>query len=685
MNDLIKKEVENYLIKFPGCVCSLKQHFKNFKIDMYNFIMDYTKILNEKYTFSHRLFWVINKITDFPKCKLCGKPNKRVIKKFNEGYNGTLQYCCHKCCVNSKECLEARINTNMERFGTKTPCENKEIQNKVEKTCLDRYGSKCYTSSVDGKEKIKHINLERFGVDTYSKSNQFKKIMSDVWKNRSNLEKDIIYKKSSQTKLERYGDPNYNNKKPKIKVKKQKSNPEDIKNKTKKTNLERYGVEYVMCNPTILQKSRETQLKKYGCLYTQTEEFKKRLIECNRKKYNRDWGLQSTIIRDKCKQTLIDKFGVDNYFKDSDFKQKIIIKKLNKTYDRLCTNTSIIPLFTREEFLSDPFSKEFKWKCLHCNSIITSKRSTSRKCEDSLYVRCWNCYPNKGLSVAEKDIFNLVYNYCNDVKETVRNIIPNKELDIYIPSKKLAIEYNGLYWHNNTMLRGDTKYHLNKTELCENKGIQLIHIFEDEYDYKKDIVLSRIKNLIGVYDNIVYARKCIIKEIDSKIKNNFLYNNHIQGSCNSKYNYGLYYDNELISIMTFGNLRIALGSKSKENTYELLRFCNKLGYHIPGAASKLFKYFIKIINPNKIISYADRRWSKGNLYYKLGFNLIRKTDPNYWYIINGKREHRFGWRKNILKDKLEKFDENKTEYQNMLDNGYDCVYDCGNYLFEWVR
>lgn len=130
--------------------------------------------------------------------------------------------------------------------------------------------------------------------------------------------------------------------------------------------------------------------------------------------------------------------------------------------------------------------------------------------------------------------------------------------------------------------------------------------------------------------------------------------------------------------MTFGKGRIIMSGNS--NQYELLRFCNKLDTTVVGGADKLLKHFIKMYNPKTIISYADRRWSQGNLYEKLGFKFIHNSKPNYWYIINNKRMYRFGFRKQILIK--EGFDKNKSEHDIMLERGIYRIYDCGNKKYE---
>lgn len=259
-----------------------------------------------------------------------------------------------------------------------------------------------------------------------------------------------------------------------------------------------------------------------------------------------------------------------------------------------------------------------------------------------------------------------------------KTLIKPYELDIFIPSHNIAIEYDGLYWHSE--LHKDKNYHLNKTESCEKQGIKLIHIFEDEWLHKQDIVKSRLKNILGLTETKIFARKCVIKEVPSKDSKLFLDNNHIQGNVNAKIKLGLYYDNELVSIMTFGGLRKTMGNNTKEGVYELMRFCNKLDTTIIGSASRLLSYFIKTYKPIQIVSYADRRWSDGGLYETLGFEFKHNSEPNYFYILRQKREYRFNFRKSELIK--QGFDSTKSEHQIMLERGIYRIYDCGNKRYE---
>ena len=301
---------------------------------------------------------------------------------------------------------------------------------------------------------------------------------------------------------------------------------------------------------------------------------------------------------------------------------------------------------------------------------------------------CSQCSTVIKISKAELEIVDWLKELSiNNIQTSNRNILNNKELDIYLPDHKLAIEFNGIYWHSEDYK--DDNYHLQKTEECLSKGITLIHIFEDEWLMKKNIVKSRIKNLLKLTksNKTIYARNTFIKEIDSVQARKFLDNNHLQGFVGAKIHLGLFYkhnNNEyLVSYMSFGNLRKNLGQREiNDSHYELLRFCNFIDYRVIGGASKLLKYFEKTYKPERIISYADRRWSTGNLYEQLKFTLSHKSKPNYFYLEGNKRHNRFGYRKDIL---ISKYNCNPemTEKEFCRDIlGLTRIYDCGNLVYE---
>lgn len=245
-----------------------------------------------------------------------------------------------------------------------------------------------------------------------------------------------------------------------------------------------------------------------------------------------------------------------------------------------------------------------------------------------------------------------------------------QELDIYIPDKKIAFEFDGLYWH--CELKKDKYYHSKKTYYCKEQGIRLIHIFEDEWLYKRDIVKSNIRHLLHKNINRIYSRKCIIKVLDKDDTKCFLDKNSIKEISVPSINYGLIYDGEIVSIMSFKNIR--------NKTYELMVFCNLLNTTITGGFAKLLKSFISDFNPSCIVSYVDKRWDNGELFDDNGFKHICDKNPDYSYIIGHKRETKTKYRKKNLIN--QGFDANKTENEIMLERGIPRIYDCGTMVFE---
>jgi len=293
-------------------------------------------------------------------------------------------------------------------------------------------------------------------------------------------------------------------------------------------------------------------------------------------------------------------------------------------------------------------------------------------------------------SSAEIELMEIIKNFGFDVnKSKNRGLLEGKEIDIVIEDLKLCIEYNGLYYHTEKMGKG-RNYHLDKTKACNNIGYKLIHIFEDEWVNKKDIVIDKIKHLLLLNkETKIGARKTIIKRIDNNTKNNFLNHYHIQGSDKSTINYGAYYQDELVGVMTFNGNRNM--TKNNNGEYELTRFATKLGYSISGLGSKLLKTFINDVQPKSIISFADIRWTPNvndNLYTKMGFKLIKLIEPNYTYynskINKYKRFHKFNFGKNNIKKKYPNVDLNKSEFEIMSELGYDKIWDCGLIKYQYI-
>jgi hypothetical protein len=194
---------------------------------------------------------------------------------------------------------------------------------------------------------------------------------------------------------------------------------------------------------------------------------------------------------------------------------------------------------------------------------------------------------------------------------------------------------------------------------AKNNGYRLIHIFEHEWLNKQEIIKAKLKSLFNVEQERIYARKCVIKEIDTITKNEFLNKYHIQGEDKSTVKFGLFYKEELVAVMTFGKPRF-----NKNYEWELIRYAT--AKHVIGGASKLLKYFERNYKPKSIITYADRRFSQGNMYFKLGFTTASFTNINYWWIKDDLRLSRYQTQKHKLKNILKFFDKTMTECENLL-------------------
>ena len=291
----------------------------------------------------------------------------------------------------------------------------------------------------------------------------------------------------------------------------------------------------------------------------------------------------------------------------------------------------------------------------------------------------------------------------NEIKEFIeslgftcksnRTILDGKEIDILVEDKKIGFEYNGLYTHmerpeeKSEFLRKGQYYHLTKTRMANNRGYKLVHIFENEFHFKKDIVFSKIKQLLGKNEGLpkVYARKCNIKEINKTTAEVFLNHFHIQGFCSSSTYIGAFYEDKLVGVMSFKN--------RGGGEIELNRFATDYNFHCIGLGGKLFNYYIKNYNPSYIVTFADRRWTvdvDNNLYTKIGFTKDAELPPDYVYY-NGKVDkynvfNKRGFRKNILVSRYpDLLNMNMTESEMTEKLGYSKIWNCGLIRYVWLN
>jgi len=476
-----------------------------------------------------------------------------------------------------------------------------------------------------------------------------------------------------------------------------------VKQQKVQTTLKNYGVENPFQSNIIKKQCIESVEKKYGVKHiSKSDVIKRRKIQTTLKNYGVEYPAQSKVVQDRMKTTVLDKYGVKNIFQHSSFKERVkqtwykkygvdnpskskIIQ--NKKFEKYCKNKvpQILSLIDSLGFeLLSKYKSALEPIKLRCKKCKTEFESTWFGVQQSFGYCCPNCHHSKVCSIGEIEVAEFTESLEVKISKNNRKIVCPLELDIVVEDKKLAIEYCGLYWHGNVWK--DRNYHLSKLHRCEEKGYKLITIFEDEWLLKQDIVKARLKHILGVDTDTIKVRAsaCEIKEIDSKVKNEFLTQYHIQGKDNSSVKLGAYYNTELVAVMTFSKGSLAKGVKSQvQGVWELNRFCSNSSYHVYGIASKFLQYFKTNYDWSQIYSYADRRWSDGNLYKQLGFELVSKTEPNYWYWGNNivGKAHRFNYRKSNLKH-MSNYDPSLTEFQIMALEGYGWIYDCGNLKFK---
>lgn len=343
-------------------------------------------------------------------------------------------------------------------------------------------------------------------------------------------------------------------------------------------------------------------------------------------------------------------------------------EKLTEAHLRSCANTTM-----------NEFRKQYPdYKVLSDN--MKEQTMSANKLSNLVVSK------NRFISKYEREIQDFLLE--NNINfETNRQLLIGKEIDILIPDKHIGIEFDGLKFHTEFFGKKSHGYHLDKTVRCNEQGYGLIHIFEDEYVNNKEIVFSKIKHTLGLDSHLpkVGGRNCLIRKIYKSDTEKFLNKYHIQGFASSTLYYGAFYKERLVCVMCFkhGNM--------KTSDWELNRFASSDEYQYQGVASKMLKTFIREINPDKVISFADRRWTidvNNNLYTKLGFAIDTIGRPDYRYYNEKVNRYKRIHKSSFMKSKLIKkygFDKNMTEWEMARELGYDRIWDCGLIKYVYIN
>ena len=390
------------------------------------------------------------------------------------------------------------------------------------------------------------------------------------------------------------------------------------------------------------------------------------------------------------------------WYKDNPDKVKLISEKISSTFKQKRINNDFSLLLNKvhpdyiQPLLNGDINSlsEILIKCPICgeydkHSFHNIFRINSNDIKPNSHNLCHKCYANISQSSPEleiKSIINTMYN--GKCIENSRSIIPPLELDLYYPEKNVAIEFNGNYWHDENHKPKD--YHFNKFKLCKDKNIRLVSIYESDWCNKHDSIINLLKNIF-IDSKIIYARNCTISKLDHKTKSDFINEYHFYGDSNQgAISYGLYYNDELVSVMSFGKLRGQNKLHNNKDHYELVRFVTKDNTRIIGGASRLFKKFISEYHPVYIICYSDNDFFTGETYNKLGFKLKSLGESiDYQWVKGTKSLSRYECMANKLLEKYPKYRniniECSVEDYIMHDLGYSKLYRCGNSIWEYKQ
>lgn len=458
----------------------------------------------------------------------------------------------------------------------------------------------------------------------------------------------------------------------------ERNSSKEVDEKRRRHNLERWGVENVSQNNEIRKKlSAVMKTDRY------LENRKKTCVE----KYGFDSPMKHSDIKRKRANTCIERYGCEGHTNSKEFYEKRLIDG-SKVDDFMSFRDD--PESYIQSHYEDPPTIHRLESDLGCTNTPIYDILIKHDCRDMVM------HTN---SQIEEEVYRFLVNYVNEARiiRRDRNAIKPREIDLYIPDLQFGIECNPAATHNSTKNIFEDKpvpnnYHQMKSRLCEDRQIQLFHLFGYEWKHKRNIVESMIRYHLNSVDVKIGARNCRVDELSSEECRKFLDENHLQGSMNGSIRLGLRdkQSNELVSVMVFTRMRPTIGTLKcyEENMCELARFCSKLNTSVVGGANKLFKHFVNSYHPSKVVSFSDVAHTSGHLYKTLGFQKVNQSSPSYHWgdIYDDVWLNRVNCQKRFLQKLLndESIDiENQTEKQIMESYGFVQIFDCGTIRWEW--
>jgi len=494
----------------------------------------------------------------------------------------------------------------------------------------------CVKNKIDHRPKCKrcHKNNVSFGYNVNEGKNTYLTYCS---KECSDNSYDRI-QKSKERVVEKYGVDN---------VSKAESVRQKISNNIKKA--------YQVNGDDILSKREQTNQILYGANHWNASEEGREYL---RNKQNNEVDLDRA--RERRKNTLMECYGVSHHSligKDNDV--MTYLYDYNWLYDQYVTQQK-----TLTEISKELGGIRYSWVQERLKSFDIEPRNNT----DSY-------------SLAEQEIYDfLVESGVSDLERGTRSLIPPYEVDIYSPSHMIAIEYNGLYWHSDKFK--DNHYHKMKYEKCRKQGVQLITIFEDEWNEKHDIIKNTLLYKFGLDQREkVFARKCKIGMIDTETYRRFLERNHILGLTNSSIRFGLFYNETLIGVMGFSK-----STQQKASDYDFILERYATSVNAVGGFTKLLSWFCSNYEWETIETFADKRWSDGSLYEKAGFHHKKNISPDYSYVKGDQRISKRNFRSTTGLPDLPGWEQGIRDEKILTQmNGYYRIYDCGKLVYRLIK
>lgn len=490
-------------------------------------------------------------------------------------------------------------------------CNNMRVFNKRDKL---------YKKGCCGKHNIKLTMLEKYGVENPSQVKE-------------------ISEKIRNTMTSKYG--GYGNA------------SKLIKQKTSNTVKEKYGVRNISQLTAIKEKKKTTFISNYGGIGAASKTIRLKMVLTNLKKFGVSNASSHQEVKDKIIKTNIARYGASHPMMNTNISKKSSSNMKRTKYNSMLFRIShkVNPIFKYDSYHGVK-NNIYSWNCVGCNNTFVAS------IDNGITPRCKICNPIKsGISNMEMELFTSL-NTPNKIQSD-RTILEGKELDIYIPDKKLAIEFDGLFWHSES--QGiDKDYHMNKTLRCNEKGIRLIHIFENEWIRNKLIVQALINKSLGLYTELIDSSSCQICDISDEQLLEFLTNNHIQGYVESSIKIALFYGVLMVQTLTLNIIN--------KGQYEITRICNKMGYDIDDKL--LLTHFISKYDPESIRVNVDQRYGDNEFYKSLGFIKVTEVQPNYLYFKN---------------DNLLRRPSDEQSWDELSQLGYNRIWDCGQHIYVWEK